>query len=449
MLNYGYLLSAIGKTMKLIQLPKQFSASLLTGAIALNFVSLPAHAIEGVIEKVAPRSNVEVAIVPLAGAENINGIITNDLTLAGHNVTDKNLPQTPHTTSEVKYEAWQQIGVPYVVVGRSQTDRGNVTLNFEVLDVSAGTVKGTGSVTTKANASALRMAGHKVADRINEILTGVAGDFSGKIVFAVESGSPKNRTSSLVVSDVDGFNPKVIQQVNGTIKALTPSANGRTFTYMVQQQGYPVVYSADVVGGSPTLLTPFKANNLGGAISPDGGSVVFSSDFETGKNQIYLSRGNGKPQRLTNDPIGAIFPSWSPDGNSVVFTSNRAGNNRGQIYRYDLRSGSTQALTGGGLNSMGRISNDGKKMSLLSGTSQGAIMDLGSRSVTGLNNAGMSEAPSISPNGQHYIYSSRNVITIVSNGKTVSISPSQNGAPSGTIYGPIWLNPDANNSTVR
>lgn len=426
-----------------------FSFKTLSAVSIALMASISAYADEAYIEKAAPRSNTEVVVVPLAGAEGINSIITTDLTLAGHNVTDKNLPQTPHATNEVKLDAWRQMAVPYLVVGTSQTNRGNVTMNFEVIDVNSGSVKGTGSVTTKNNPQQLRFAGHKIADRINEILTGIPGDFSGKIAYVVESGSPKNRVSSLVVSDVDGYNPQVIKRVNGTIKALNPSANGRTFTFMEQQAGYPVVFAADVTGGGITNLTPYKANNLGAAVSADGSSVLFSSDFETGKNQIYLSRGGSKPQRLTNDPVGAIFPSWSPDGNSFVFTSNRAGNNRGQIYRYNMGSGTVQALTGGGLNAMGRISNDGKKMSLLSGTNQGAIMDLASRSVTGLNNAGLSEAPSISPNGQHYIYSNRNVITIVSNGKTVSISPSTNGAPSGTIYGPIWLNPNANNVTTR
>lgn len=46
---------------------------------------------------------------------------------------------------------------------------------------------------------------------------------------------------------------------------------------------------------------------------------------------------------------------------------------------------------------MGRISNDGKKMSYLSGANQGVVMDLGSRSVTAVNNVGLSEAPGSHP----------------------------------------------------
>ena len=78
-------------------------------------------------------------------------------------------------------------------------------------------------------------------------------------------------------------------------------------------------------------------------------------------------------------------------------------------------------------------------MSFLSGTQQGAVMDLITGSVSAINNAGLSEAPSISPNGQHLIYSGRNVIIIKSEGKTISINPHQNGVPAGVIREPIWL----------
>lgn len=66
-------------------------------------------------------------------------------------------------------------------------------------------------------------------------------------------------------------------------------------------------------------------------------------------------------------------------------------------------------------------------------------MDLRTGAVSSVNNVGLSEAPNFSPNGQHLIYSGRNVITISSNGKAVSINPSQNGVAKGTIREPIWL----------
>ena len=427
------------------------------GLIALAMTAIPslgyaADNVDFTLVKQAPRANLQIAIVPFAGAESISGISTNDLTNLGQFTLDHNLPEQPHSSGEITLPVWQNRAVPYLVVGNTRSNRGNVEINFEVINVATGQVmQGAQTITSKNNPQSLRVAGHKVADRIYEIITGIKGDFSGRIAYVVETGKPKNRVSRLVISDVDGFNPKVIYEFNGTIKTLNTSADNQTFTFQVQPNtlGFPQVMSANIVSGAITNLTNFKAMNYGASVSKDG-RVVFSSSFENGIPQIYLSDG-GSPRRLTNDPVGAIYPSWAPDGQSFVYTSDRdggkKGGNKGQIYRYNIATGTEQRLTGGGLNSMGRISNDGTKMSYLSGTNQGAVMDLGSRSVTSVNNVGLSEAPGISPNGQHYIYSNKNVITIVSNGKVISISPSQNGVPNGMIYGPLWLNPEANNNS--
>ena len=400
---------------------------------------------ELVISKVAPRSNTQIAIVPFAGAKGVSDVAENYLINIGQLAGSDSLPETPASSGEVHLELWQARQVPYLVVGNSRSNRGDVEINFEVIDVKTGQILGGGvqKEKTKNNPQALRLTSAKVADKIMELITGIKGDFSGKIAYVVEQGTGKNRKSSLVVSDVDGYNPQIIRSVQGSIKALNPSANGRQFTFVEQQyNGYPMVYVADVLGGSASLVTPYKANNLGGAISPDGTQLLFSSDKD-GNPDIYLASSNGgNPRRLTNSPAPDMYPSWSPDGKSFVFTSDRHGNNRGQVFRYNITTGQTQQLTSGGLNSMARISNDGKKMSYLAGTNSGVVRDFTTGAVQSINNAGMSEAPSISPNGQHYIYSTRNAITISTKGNTVSINPSQNGVPKGTIYGPIWLNPN-------
>ncbi len=319
---------------------------------------------ELVISKVAPRSNTQIAIVPFAGAKGVSDVAENYLTNIGQLAGSDSLPETPASSGEVHLELWQARQVPYLVVGNSRSNRGDVEINFEVIDVKTGQILGGGvqKEKTKNNPQALRLTSAKVADKIMELITGIKGDFSGKIAYVVEQGTGKNRKSSLVVSDVDGYNPQIIRSVQGSIKALNPSANGRQFTFVEQQyNGYPVVYVADVLGGSASLVTPYKANNLGGAISPDGTQLLFSSDKD-GNPDIYLASSNGgNPRRLTNSPAPDMYPSWSPDGKSFVFTSDRHGNNRGQVFRYNIATGQTQQLTSGGLNSMARISNDGKK----------------------------------------------------------------------------------------
>lgn len=399
---------------------------------------------ELLVSKVAPRSATQIAIVPFAGAKGVSDITQSYLTSIGQLAGSDSLPELPTSSKQVHLELWQARQLPYLVVGNSNTNRGNVEINFEVIDVKTGRVLGgVQKERAKNNPQSLRLASAKIADKILELITGIQGDFSGKIAYVVEQGSGKNRNSSLVISDVDGYNPQVVRTVQGSIKALNPSANGRQFTFVEQQyNGYPVVYVADVLSGTANIVTPYKANNLGGAISPDGTQLLFSSDKD-GNLDIYLASANGgNPRKLTNSPTPDMYPSWSPDGKSFVFTSDRHGNNRGQIFRYTLATGQTQQISSGGLNTMARISNDGKKMSYLSGTNSGVVRDFTTGAVSAINNAGLSESPSISPNGQYYIYSSRNGISISSNGNQAQINPSQYGVPKGTIYGPIWLNPN-------
>lgn len=397
--------------------------------------------LELVIEKVAPRSNVQIAIVPFAGAESISNIITNDLTNLGKFALDTKLPETPYSSDKVTLPVWQHQGVPYLVVGNTSTNRGEVEIKFEVIEVATGKIlQGVHTVKSKNTQQALRMAGHKVADKIYEILTGVSGDFSGKIAYVVETGTGKNKVSRLVVSDVDGYNPVTLREIKGTISGLTPSPDGRKIIYTQQTVGYPVVFIADIQSQKSSALTPYRANNFSASFSPDGSQVLFSSDLH-GNPEIYLmSVGGGQPQRLTNHPMADIAPNWSPDGKSFLFTSDRQGNNRPQVYRYTFASNSIQQVTkSGSYNTNGRFNHDGTKMTFLSGTNQGAVMNLQTGSVSPVNNAGLSEPPNFSPNGNHLIYSNRHVININSDGKTVSISPSQNGVVKGTIREPIWL----------
>ena len=59
---------------------------------------------------------------------------------------------------------------------------------------------------------------------------------------------------------------------------------------------------------------------MGPALSPDGASVVFSRDDESGSRDLYITRiGGSGAQRLTVAPEPDRFPAWSPDGAEIAF----------------------------------------------------------------------------------------------------------------------------------
>jgi len=79
------------------------------------------------------------------------------------------------------------------------------------------------------------------------------------------------------------------------------------------------------------------------AWSPDGQTIVFSSERD-GNAEIYLVRlSDGTTVNLTNDPGQDVLPAWSPDGQRIVFTSLREEN--ADIYVIAADGSNLQRLT--------------------------------------------------------------------------------------------------------
>lgn len=75
-------------------------------------------------------------------------------------------------------------------------------------------------------------------------------------------------------------------------------------------------------------------------ISPDGSQIAFVA-----LGDVYLmSSKGGKPQNLTNDHAMDADVAWSPDGKSLVYTSDKAGGLQ-QLWIRDLASGKDRQLT--------------------------------------------------------------------------------------------------------
>ncbi|HCN16846.1 MULTISPECIES: PD40 domain-containing protein [Psychrobacter] len=420
---------------------KLFASLLAATSTLLISPSLLAAPVVLELDYEIPVQKNQVAFVPFAGDSVLSPIVLNDLSKTELKITSQNLPQQPHNSSELAgtLPVWQSMGIPYLVVGHTRSNRGKIVTNYEVIDVKSGRViEGKQSLTADNNKDSMRYAGHVIADKVYELITGVPGDFSGRIAYIEEVGTGKGKVSRLKVMDADGENAKTITEVTGSIFSPTWSPDGNRIAYSVQRdQSYPVIYVQNVSGGGARALTPFAGSNLSPAFSPDGSTILFSSSFEGSADIYEMSVSGGQPRRITNWPSSEVQPSYAPDGKSFVFVSDRAGFNKPQIYRYEFGSGRTSKVSSSGYATSPQFSSDGSQIAFLNGRSA-AIMNSNGAITANLGNTGIDEAPSFSPNGKRVVYAS------TQGGKGVLTIKSLNGGESfgksgqGVIRSPVW-----------
>ncbi|HET7086250.1 MAG TPA: amidohydrolase family protein [Rhizomicrobium sp.] len=86
--------------------------------------------------------------------------------------------------------------------------------------------------------------------------------------------------------------------------------------------------------------TPRKALGIvRPVLSPDGKTIAFAA-----LGDIYLMPVGGKPRNITHDAAYDTDPAWSPDGNTLVYSSDKAGGLL-QLWLHDVKTGQERQLT--------------------------------------------------------------------------------------------------------
>ena len=100
--------------------------------------------------------------------------------------------------------------------------------------------------------------------------------------------------------------------------------------------------------GARTTLTLPPDNIIGDfspSFSPDGKSVAFLRAVSSGVNDVYVvAASGGPPRRITFDNRYALSVAWTPDGRSIVFSSDRRRNS--VLWRVAAAGGNPERIAG-------------------------------------------------------------------------------------------------------
>ncbi|HHP7119012.1 TPA: Tol-Pal system beta propeller repeat protein TolB [Acinetobacter baumannii] len=356
----------------------------------------------------APDQAPKIAIVPFNNDNGLYPIVETDLNRSGRfTSSSKNLPANT-AINQIQASDWQAAGIPYVVTGQIKQTADGFEVHYQLYDVQKQQYLLNELLNVPA--SRIRQAGHMVSDAIYQALTGIPGDFSGRIAYVLRNPATPAERYTLQIADTDGEQPKTVLSSRDPILSPAWTPDAKKIAYVSFETKRPAIYLQDLSTGTREVLTSFKGLNGAPSFSPDGKSMLFTASMN-GNPEIYqMDLSTRQVKRMTNDSGIDTEARYTPDGKAFIFTSDRGGSP--QIYRYDFGNGSVKRLTfKGSFNARGTLSADGKKIALVhrpSGSNyKVAIQDINTGIVNILTPTSLDESPSFSPNGQMVVYATR------------------------------------------
>ena len=307
--------------------------------------------------------------------------IKTDLGFTGQFAVDVEFSQEVPTTKKIK-----GINKTHPLLVAVTSDGKKEKMEWRLYDTNSSTMKRGKSVKKRGNL--MRDWGHSLSDGILNALTDAPGFFGSKIAFCRQT---KKNTTDIYMMDYDGSSVKKLLSLDSLAIAprwnndisqplilysqYTPtnvrlmytslegktgiaadfdglnmlpafSADGTDVILCLSVEGssqlYRYVHYAKKHKGKYIPLTNNKGNNISPTVMPNG-DIIFCSDFESKKPQIYKMDSKGRNWNRLTEGGFCTSPSYCAANNKLAFIKNISG--RGQIMVYDMETEKLVQLT--------------------------------------------------------------------------------------------------------
>ena len=184
-------------------------------------------------------------------------------------------------------------------------------------------------------------AANKFMNEVINFFTNEPGVFGSRIAFVRTRRNPTISKNVFTVQ-MNGEATSAVTS-NRSLNVLPSMGPGGEVVYTSYAKRNPDLWMN--AGGGPKRVSKFPGLNLGGAVSPDGGTIALALSKD-GNSELYtIDRSGNIKNRLTKNSAIDGSPSWS-GGGQLAFVSNRAGGP--QVYRMSASGGGASRVTKSG-----------------------------------------------------------------------------------------------------